>query len=322
MDNSNMPLVSIIFTSYNHQEYLKQALDSLLAQSYANIEVVIIDDCSTDGSQEILKQYGSHPKVNLKLQEKNSGSYVKASNLGASYAKGEYLLFAQCDDFAEPTQLEKLLRTFEGNPSIGVAFCKSLLIDEQGKSLGDDFQIREASFRKFCESNVVIPKRRMREFLSKSCVIPNLSAAMIKREIFLKSGGLSTDYLVAADWAFWLTLTELCDFYYVAEKLNNFRQHQTTIRSTIKIKKQILEIYQIFYTHISKYKITGEDKYQFRVGAGAIFISYLSLGFKSWLLSFPSLIKITYQYEKLNVWFIIMGLFYKIKESFLRKVSI
>ena len=56
MDNKN-PLVSVVFTSYNHKEYLKKALDSLINQSYKNIEIIIIDDKSTDGSQEVLKNY-------------------------------------------------------------------------------------------------------------------------------------------------------------------------------------------------------------------------------------------------------------------------
>ena len=106
MDKLSQPLVSIVFTSYNHKEYLRQALDSLLNQTYPNTEIIIIDDCSTDGSQEILKEYKHFENINLKLQTQNSGSYVKASNYGASFAKGEYLLFAQCDDFAEPNQIE------------------------------------------------------------------------------------------------------------------------------------------------------------------------------------------------------------------------
>ena len=88
MDKIDHPLVSIVFTSYNHKEYLRQALDSLLNQTYPNTEIIIIDDCSTDGSQEILREYEHIENINLHMQSQNSGSYVKASNLGASFAKG------------------------------------------------------------------------------------------------------------------------------------------------------------------------------------------------------------------------------------------
>ena len=65
MDKLSQPLISIVFTSYNHQEYLRQALDSLLNQSYPNTEIIIIDDCSTDGSQEILREYEHLENINL-----------------------------------------------------------------------------------------------------------------------------------------------------------------------------------------------------------------------------------------------------------------
>lgn len=312
------PELSIVFTSYNHKEFLRQAVDSLLAQTYRNFELIIIDDCSTDGSQQILLEYENVANVKLFLREKNSGSYVKASNFGAAQAKGKYLLFAQCDDFAEPEQIQQLMNAFNLHQTIGVSFCRSTLVNESGKVIGDDFSIRESSFRALCKTDTVITGKQIRTFFSKSCVIPNLSAAVIKHELYLKSGGLSEQYLVAADWAFWLRLSELCDFYYTAKPLNNFRQHKTTIRSTIKIKKQIVEIYQLFYNHIEEYKLTGKDKLDFRVGAGAIWLSYFSQGPKAWLLSFPELLKSTFKFEKLNLLYLLLGLFHKVKESLKR----
>lgn len=312
------PELSIVFTSYNHKEFLRQAVESLLEQTYRNFELIIIDDCSTDGSQEILLEYENVPNVKLFLRENNSGSYVKASNFGAAQAKGKYLLFAQCDDFAEPQQIQLLMEAFNQHPSIGVSFCRSTLVNENGQDIGDDFSIRESSFRELCKTDTIISGKQIRTFFSKSCVIPNLSAAVIKHDLYLKSGGLSEQYLVAADWAFWLKLSELCDFYYNAKPLNNFRQHKTTIRSTIKIKKQILEIYQLFYNHIDEFKLIGKDKCDFKIGAGAIWLSYISQGPKAWLLSFPEVLKSTFKYEKLNLWYLLLGLIYKTKEFFKR----
>ncbi len=318
MDNLNVPTVSIVFTSYNHKEFLGQAIDSLLAQTYQDFELIIVDDKSTDGSQDLILTYKDVPQVKLFLRDVNSGSYVKASNYGAEKALGKYLMFAQCDDFAEPNQLEELISAFKRDPGIGVSFSKSNLVDETGKVFDNDYRIREKSFREFCINNTVIPKDRMRIFLSKACVLPNLSAALINKEMYLKSGGLSEKYLVAADWAFWLSLAELCDFSYINSALNNFRQHKTTIRSTIKIKKQITEIYEIFYAHLYKYNITGTDKNSFRVGAGAVWLSFFGQGYKAWIFSFPGLIKETFWYEKLNLYYLVRGLFYKIKEFLIR----
>ena len=307
MDNSNKPLVSIVFTSYNHKEYLKQALDSLVSQTYSNLEIIIIDDCSSDGSQEILKEYDNHPNINLKLQTQNSGSYVKASNYGASFAKGEYILFAQCDDFAEAHQIETLLQEFEKQPSVGVVFSKSKLVDEKGVSFSDDFIGRENNFKKAVSETGLISGRHMKQFLSFSCVIPNLSAALIKRELFTRVNGLSDRYLVVADWEFWLDMTELTDFVYVSEPLNYFRQHATTIRSSIKMKTQIIEVFRMFYNHISKNNLTSSQIEKLKVGAGAVWFSYYLENRKTWRECFSSVSKEIKEIEKNSFYYLFLG---------------
>jgi glycosyltransferase involved in cell wall biosynthesis len=318
VNNLNLPLVSIVFTSYNHQVFVRQAIDSLLSQTYQNFELIIVDDNSTDSSQDIIKEYQHVKNIKLLLRESNSGSYVKASNYGAGYANGKYILFAQCDDFAEPTQLQKLVNAFEKNSDIGVSFCRSNLIDKDGIVFDNDYRIREKLFRTLCINDTIIHRQLMRHFLSRSCVIPNLSAALIERELYLSTGGLSEDYLVAADWAFWLDLSEKCNFSYIAEPLNNFRQHDTTIRNTVKIKRQILEIYTIFYKHINKYKLSAKIGRTMRIGAATVWLSYLNHNIKAWVYSFPSLFKSTFKYEKNILFYLIIGGFSKFKELIIR----
>lgn len=307
MDNTNKPLVSIVFTSYNHKEYLKQALDSLINQTYPNLEIIIIDDCSTDGSQEILKQYAHFPNVDLRLQTQNSGSYVRASNLGASFAKGEYILFAQCDDFAEADQIDVLMSAFENNPSAGVVFSKSNLVDENGTVYADDYLGREKSFKKAVKKNGLISGSKMKEFLSFSCIIPNLSAAMIKHDLFKEINGLSDQYLVVADWEFWLDLTEKTDFYYISRPLNYFRQHATTIRSSIKMKTQIVEIFKMFYNHISKNKLTPTQIHKIKLGAGAVWFSYFVENKKAWLECYKTVRSEIKTIEKNNLYYLFLG---------------
>ncbi|OAZ03098.1 glycosyltransferase [Flavobacterium succinicans] len=307
MDKLNQPLVSIVFTSYNHQEYLRQALDSLVNQTYPNIEIIIIDDCSTDGSQEILREYEHFENITLKLQTQNSGSYVKASNFGASFAKGEYILFAQCDDFAEANQIEVLLKAFESNASVGVVFSKSNLVDEKGKTFADDFYGREKSFKDAVKENGLIKADKMKEFLSFSCVIPNLSAALIKHDLFKEINGLSDQYLVVADWEFWLDLTEKTDFYYVSQPLNYFRQHATTIRSSIKMKTQIVEIYKMFYNHLSKNELRPAQQYKLKVGAGAVWFSYFVENKKAWIQCFTTVYPEINKIEKRRLYYLFLG---------------
>ena len=317
--DKHYPLVSIVFTSFNHKEYLKQALDSLVNQTYPNLEIIVIDDHSTDGSQEILQQYAHLGNINLKLQDKNSGSYVKASNYGASFAKGEYLLFAQCDDFAEPKQIEQLIDAFVRNPSVGVVYSKSNLVDKNGIVFSNDFVGRERKFKEAVKNNPLIKGRQLKEFLFYSCVIPNLSAALIRTNLYKKVAGLSDKYLVVADWEFWLDLSDLTDFYYIERPLNNFRQHETTIRSSIKIKTQILEIYSMFNRHLQKSILSSELKHNMRVGAGAIWFAYFLDEKKIWIKSFASVYVSIREHEKFPILFLLLGILKQVKEFYYRK---
>ena len=158
------PQISIIFTSYNHKEFLVEAVESLINQTFKNFDLIIIDDCSTDGSQEVLKKYTNDLRVKLFLLEKNTGSYVHSSNLGASKAIADYIIFAQCDDFADATQLEKLYNAMINNPEVGVVYSSSLLIDRKGKYINCDYNVRERRFKKQCVKNTLITGLQMRKY--------------------------------------------------------------------------------------------------------------------------------------------------------------
>jgi glycosyltransferase involved in cell wall biosynthesis len=317
--DKQFPLVSIVFTSYNHKEYLVQALDGLVRQTYPNLEIIVIDDCSTDGSQEILKGYTHHENINLILRDKNSGSYVKASNYGASFAKGEYLLFAQCDDFASLNQIERLSKVLMDFPSVGVVFSKSNLVDEKGEVFSDDFVGREIKFKEAVTKHPVIKGNQLKEFLFFSCVIPNLSAALMRAELYKQVGGLSEKYLVVADWELWLDLSDKTDFYYIQESLNNFRQHETTIRSTVKIKIQILEIYDLFHRHANNSKLSKSCIRRMRVGAGAIWFAYFLDAKKLWIRSFISVYCAVNEKEKFPFYYLVLGIFKQLREFYFRK---
>ena len=313
MVSIELPLISVVFTSYNHIEFLKQALDSLINQTYKDIEIIIVDDCSTDNSQNILKEYENLPNVIVKLNVINSGSYVKASNYGARFANGDYILFAQCDDYADPTQIEKLVKVALKYPDIGVIFSRSNLVNKDGVFISDDYSIRERKFRETCRSNCQITKQQMFEFLTVSCVIPNLSAALINKDVYQKVKGLSEKYLVAADWEFWLKISEISDFYYISESLNNFRQHNTTIRSKTKIDTQLMEIFNVFADHSNRNKNNKGIDNKLFVGFGNIWFTYfIDAPYPVGLSLFSILIKTT-RMNKLMPYFFFKGAFRKVK---------
>lgn len=322
MDDIKTPLISVVFTSYNHATYLRQAVESILNQTYKNFELIIVDDCSTDQSPSILRGYQQDPRVRLNLLEKNTGSYVKASNYGAKMAKGEFLLFAQCDDFAHQEQLERLLNAIDENNNIGVVYSRSNMVDSNGIIFEDDFRGRERAFRKHCIRDTFIAGDLMRRFLSYSCVIPNLSAALIRRSLYEKIGGISEKYLVAADWAFWLTLSEYANFYYISTPLNNFRQHATTIRNTIKMQKQIMEIYELMYEHLQKFSLIKSDMLNIKIGMGQVWFSYIFSGMSHWLKSFSAIYQESKKIEKNNILFLFLGFLFYLKELIYQRIRV
>lgn len=290
MDKSNKqtiePKVSIVFTSYNHREYLCQALDSLLCQTFKDFELIIVDDCSTDGSQEVLKTYDD-PRIRLFLKDKNSGSYVISSNYGASMARAPYIIFAQCDDWAEPRQLERLVTEMEKH-NVGVVFSCSNMVDEKGNCIGTDFEGREPLFKEKNANDNTIRKDEAGQYLTKACVIPNLSAALIKTSVYKELKGLSADYKVLADWDFWLRASLITDFFYIREPLNNFRQHSTTIRSSIKMKKQLSEGFDMLFGYASNIHMPRMKTNQI---VCYFWIMWAATGIKEWCASFPYLMK-------------------------------
>jgi glycosyltransferase involved in cell wall biosynthesis len=262
-------LVSVIVASYNHAEYLEQRMESLINQTYKNLEILVIDDCSTDNSAEVLQRYQSDIRVQLILRDENTG-WVGVSNQGVELSSGEFVIFANCDDTCDPYLIERLVHGLTFNVTAGVTFSRSLMIDERGEVIGDDFSVREKAFRKKCSSDVLLTKKEMSQFLLHSCVIPNLSAALFRVECFISAGGLSRAYSVCSDWDLFFRVVTSCDVAYIAEPLNHFRQHKATIRSSTKERKTYEEYFRLLLGQLREMELGPIERNRFR-----IYIMYL-----------------------------------------------
>lgn len=206
---------------------------SLISQTYHDIEILVIDDSSLDNSVELLRRYESDARVTLVVRQSNSG-WVAIGNLGLALASGEFVLFANCDDDCAPHMIERLVDAMQNNPSAGIAYCRSLLIDESGNELGDDYSIRESRFRTRCKESTLLSGEEMALFLLYSCVIPNLSGALFRRAWLSEAGGFSTEYKVCSDWELFFRIVSNHDVHYTAEAMNLFRQHEASIRSATR----------------------------------------------------------------------------------------
>lgn len=125
------PLVSIVMCVYNGEKYLKEQVDSILAQTYRPIELIIADDASTDNTKKILDQYENNPSVRLIYREKNIG-LAKNFSLATEKATGVYIAFSDQDDVWIENKIEKLVNAIPGKHLV---YSDSLLVDENGNSL-------------------------------------------------------------------------------------------------------------------------------------------------------------------------------------------
>jgi glycosyltransferase involved in cell wall biosynthesis len=128
-----MKQVSVIIPLYGVEKYVAETVQSVLAQTYENFELIIVDDGSPDRSVEICRRF-KDPRITI-LRQENQGP-AAARNLGIRHAKGDYIALLDGDDLWTPDKLAKHVEHLEACPEVGVSFCRSSLVDEEGQPLG------------------------------------------------------------------------------------------------------------------------------------------------------------------------------------------
>ncbi len=279
-------LVSVVVASYNHAEFLAQRMDSLIAQTYPHIEIIVIEDCSTDDSLQVLRRYEDDPRVRLIVRERNGG-WVAVSNQGIELSRGEFVIFANCDDACEPQLIERLVLAMRAGENVGIAFCRSWLVDKDNKILSDDLRSQQRVFQKRCAVDALIPGAEMGKYLLHSCVIPNLSAALIRRQCFSIVGIFSPDYRACSDWDIFFKVAGHFDFAYVSQPLNLFRQHETTIRSVMKGRASYEEFFRVLLGNLGKFRLTPIERARARMRVMSLWAVHLVSPSAQGALNFP-----------------------------------
>lgn len=260
-----IPKVSILIPNYNHKPYLQQRLDTVFGQTFQDFEVILLDDASTDGSQEILESYRNHPKVaHLIMNSNNSGSPFKQWQKGIDLAKGEYIWIAESDDYCELTFLENLLKRVKDNS--GIYYSQTVDVDESGKIL-----LNRIDYTKEFDPNIwkadfeISGLEFIEKYLLVKNVIPNASAVIFKRNLI--DATFFSDKMVqmkmCGDWLFWVKLCEKANITFVSKPLNYFRNHGTISRkhNTAKKKKtRLLEESEIRYYAFKNLNLTNKGK--------------------------------------------------------------
>lgn len=213
----NSPKVSIIIPNYNYAKYIAETIDSVLAQTYPNFEVIVVDDGSKDDSLKILEKYAGQIKV---IKQQNQG-VSRARNNGAANSAGEYLAFLDADDVWLPAKLERQMQRFFEDSEVGLVHCSMKFIDIEGKITGES--------RKGKEGWVAEELLKLKE----GVVIGAGSTAVVKRALFDKIKGFDHRLTTAADWEFCYRIARDNKIAFVSEPLVLYRIHNSNMHSNV-----------------------------------------------------------------------------------------
>ena len=251
-----MKKVSVIMPNYNHAPFLKERMDSILAQDYPEFEVILLDDASTDESAAILSEYAKHPKVKAFLRsETNSGNTFVQWQRGLAEATGEYVWIAESDDVAEPTLLSRLVEAIEQKYAV-LAFCHSQWIDGEGHPIA---RSRDPRWNKDFS---MVGDEFVRRYLLGYCTICNASAVLFKREAAALVDMYQVQQFTASgDRLFWIQIAMQGRIAYVADSLNKFRQHTDKVSGGAEYKGlNIVQDHTIYQLVAPLMNLSGSEK--------------------------------------------------------------
>ncbi len=214
--------VSVLIPNYNHALFLEQRIETVLHQSWQDFEVIILDDCSTDDSRNIIERYRGNKKVShIIYNEVNSGSTFKQWDKGIRLCRGEFIWIAESDDWCEPSFLKEIMTGMVHNSGCVAGYCQSFCVE-------DDNKIRwQSSYGSLsdCMDGMVFIKKHM---LTNNAIF-NASMAVWKREAFLQVTEEFRKYRYCGDWLFWIEICRQGDVFISGKLLNYFRQHSGNV---------------------------------------------------------------------------------------------
>lgn len=213
----NEPLVSVVIPNYNYAGYIGQAVDSVLAQTYRRVEVVVVDDGSNDDSLDVLAAYGGRVSV---IEQRNAG-VAAARNTGVAASSGEMVAFLDADDVWLPEKLQKQIEKITSDDEIGLVHCAMTYIDLKGEICG------EATCGK--EGRVADDLLRFES----GTVIGAGSTGLVRRDVFDSVGGFDVRLSTAADWDLCYRVAVGHQVGFVAEPLVLYRTHNSNMHSNI-----------------------------------------------------------------------------------------
>ncbi|MBG8553653.1 glycosyltransferase family 2 protein [Hymenobacter guriensis] len=236
-----LPLVTVVALCYNHARFLRPALDSILVQTYPRLEVILVDDASTDDSATILREYANaHPSWQLLLLPRNEGNCA-AFNHAFRRSQGEFLIDFATDDVLLPERIARQVAVFQQlPPSYGLVYSDAEHVDEQGHHVGYHYKRpRPGVLLPRPAEGWVFAEVLRRYFISSPTVL-------VRRAVLAELGGYD-ETLTYEDFDFWVRAARNWQFHFQDEKTTQkrlhpqamsrrgYRPHDPYLASTIRI---------------------------------------------------------------------------------------
>ncbi len=223
-----MKKVSVIIPAYNKAELTVKTVESVLQQTYKDIEIIVVDDGSTDDTKQRLLAYGDR----ITYVYKQNGGACSARNLGISLAKGDYIGLLDCDDLYLPNKIELSVQYLEDHPDVGFIYSAAYFIDKEGVIL----------------STYSHPRGRKSGWIFKDLIVQNFicnSTVVVRKICFDKLGVFDESVFSPADWDMWLRLSEKYKAGYIEEPLTKYRVAGSYIlRNLQKVEREDMQILQ------------------------------------------------------------------------------
>lgn len=226
--NTKQLLVSVIMPTYNHARFIGEAIESVLNQTYKNLELIIVDNFSEDNTEEIVASFDNKRIKYLKFN--NNGIIAVSRNIGVNHSKGKLVAFLDSDDKWHKQKLEKQLPHFQNSSIVGV---------------GTDMVFESAVHYK--NSRLGKSKRGYKNYCYYNLLFANsvaTSSVIIKKTDFLSAGGFdeNPDFRFIEDWELWLRLARRGNFRIIGEPLIIYRIYPKNERNSIDVTKKKLKV--------------------------------------------------------------------------------
>lgn len=206
-------LVSIVLPVYNGAANLKESIESVLRQTYTNFELIVVNDCSTDNTETVVKEYQEKDsRVKLFNNETNL-KLPRSLNRGFEAAEGEYWTWTSDDNIFLSNAIERMVQTLEANPDVGMVYSDYQKIDAEGN---------------------IIEENCAEELDWISCTNPIGACFLYTREIALKVGKYNPDMFLAEDYDYWIRILRAGNILFLRENLYQYRVHDGSLSSTRK----------------------------------------------------------------------------------------